>query len=261
MQLTQTSVHKWGRINRLVFDATKEQFLIIHPLYGEGATCKLLGNVTDCKLVMSDAIDSILSRSRPKITVMLRTRGKYDVSDMIIQYKIHIWGHSEYQNGCIMHACRTLLGKLDSMQRRFVYGLHLCEESAFCNYNFAPPSVRRDIGMLGLIHKRVLGQAHPAYEELLPLAPLSRYQGAYLPRYARQLDNGWERCELRLQLFNRTLFGMVEVYNRLPARLVYTEDVASFQSELTAFVRHRCSQETPDWKDTFQSLRFLPQLE
>ena len=53
--------------------------------------------------------------------------------------------------------------------------VHLCEEVAFLDFNFAPPVVRRDVGMLGLIHKRIQGLAHPAYESLLPWAPSSRY--------------------------------------------------------------------------------------
>ena len=35
-------------------------------------------------------------------------------------------------------------------------------------YNFAPPSVRRDIGILGLLHKRILGKSHPVFQKLLP---------------------------------------------------------------------------------------------
>ena len=56
-----------------------------------------------------------------------------------------------------MHASYSSLERIDSMQRRFLHALEVSEEYAFTQHNFAPPSVRRDIGMLGLLHKRVLG--------------------------------------------------------------------------------------------------------
>ena len=139
---TQRDVHKWGRSNRVQFDESKEHYAILHPFHGEGDTFKLLGNLIDCKLCMEAAISHILSTNRPKITAMLRLRGKYSVQDMIVQYKTHIWGHSEYQNGCICHAAKSLLDKLDSMQRRFVHELHLTEEVAFIDHNFPPPGAQ-----------------------------------------------------------------------------------------------------------------------
>ena len=121
--------------------------------------------------------------------------------------------------------------------------------------------VRRDVGMLGLLHKRVLGFAHPAYEQLLPFAPLSWYQGSVVPRHGKQLDNGRHLCTARHALFTRSLFGMVDVYNRLPARFIAMEDISLFQKELTAFIKHRCNQEIVEWKQTFQSLRFASALD
>ena len=44
----------------------------------------------------------------------------------------------------------------------------MTEELAFLNYNFASPILRRNIGMLGFLHKRVLGLSHPNIQKLLP---------------------------------------------------------------------------------------------
>ena len=41
-------------------------------------------------------------------------------------------------------------------------------EDAFLVFNFAPPVLRRNIAILGLLHKHVLKQCHPAFSELLP---------------------------------------------------------------------------------------------
>ena len=45
----------------------------------------------------------------------------------------------------------------------------------FLDYNFAPPCLRRDIGLLGFVHKRVLGQCHPAIKYFLPWSGLGAY--------------------------------------------------------------------------------------
>ena len=92
----------------------------------------------------------------------------YSKKDLISQFKTHIWGIMETQNGAIFHSAEYLLEKLDSAQRRFLHELDLDEATAFMEFNFAPPTLRRDIGLLGLLHKRVLGLAHPAYEQLFP---------------------------------------------------------------------------------------------
>ena len=70
--------------------------------------------------------------------------------------------------GGYFHASTTLLAKLDHAQNRFLRELGLTREQAFLQYNFASPSLRRNIGILGLLHKRVLGKWPPSFEVLLP---------------------------------------------------------------------------------------------
>ena len=38
----------------------------------------------------------------------------------------------------------------------------------FMNFNFALPDLRRNIGILRMIHNRVLGRCHPVFQKLLP---------------------------------------------------------------------------------------------
>ena len=105
---------------------------------------------------------------RPRIKALLRTRAHYDSKAMIDQYKTHIWGIVETHSGAIFHASTYLLDKLDNVQEHFLHELGISASAAFMEYNFAPPTLRRNIGVLGLLHKRVLGLCHPAFETLLP---------------------------------------------------------------------------------------------
>ena len=155
----------------------------------------------------------------------------------------------EYSNGCILHTTGSQLERLDSVQRRFLHGLQINEEIAFQQFNLAPPILRRDIGMLGLLHKIVLGLAHPAFFVLFPRdpAPPAHFNNKAL--YDRGCDIIFNR-----NLFNRSLFGLVAVYNRLPQILVDFKTIADFQSVLTNLARYRCAPKKDGWKFSFNSV-------
>ena len=142
--------------------------MILRPTVVHGDSFKLLGCMIDTDLRMHSCMEQLLSKIRPKITAILRTRGYYSVPDLITQFKTHIWGLMEVNMGGYFHACASLLDKLDHAQNRFVCELGLSAAEAFLEFNFAPPKVRRNIAILNLLHKRVIGKCHPAFELRLP---------------------------------------------------------------------------------------------
>ena len=168
LQKCRTNVHKWGATNRVSFDAAKEHLLILHPSVSHGASFKLLGCMVDTDLRMHSCIEQLMSKIRPKITAILRTRGYYSTSELITQFKTHIWGLMEVNIGGFFHAASSLLKKLDDVQEQFLNKLGISPAAAFLEFNFAPPCLRRNIAALGLLHKRVLGKSHPAFERLPP---------------------------------------------------------------------------------------------
>ena len=90
MRLSQREIHRWGHRNRVTFDSSKEHLMIIHPVQGEGMDFRLLGSLIDVKLSMSPAVQDVLDRARPKVKSLLRTRGMYNHTQMLDQYKTHI---------------------------------------------------------------------------------------------------------------------------------------------------------------------------
>ena len=141
MDRCRAEVHSWGKRNRVSFDASKEHVTILHPMHGEGDPVKLLGCLLDCKLLMNHGIENILSRMRPKVRAILRLRGHYSTKDFLNQFKTHVWGLVEYQNGAIFHASAHLLKKIDRVQDKFLEELDLDARIAFLEYNFAPLDV------------------------------------------------------------------------------------------------------------------------
>ena len=92
----------------------------------------------------------------------------YTTAELVLQFKTHIWGLIEIRMESYFQAASSLLQKIDDAHYRFVRELGSTAE-AFLEHRLAPPSLRRNIGILGLIHKRVfLGKCHPCFDRLLP---------------------------------------------------------------------------------------------
>ena len=174
----------------------------------------------------------------PKIKAILRTRAYYDIANLILQFKTHIWGIVESRNGAIFHASTSLLDRFDSMQRGFLHELGIDESQAFLIHNFAPLTLRRDIGMLGFLHKRVLGLSQSCIESLLPW-----FNDVFsIPRrgHNKQLYSNFREVQFQHGLFNRSVFALVDVYNLLPQAAVDCTSIASFQSFLSHVARTKC---------------------
>ena len=250
MQCCRADVHKWGRVNRVTFDADKEHIVVIHPILAHGDPFKLLGCLVDFKLQMHQAMDAILAQIRPKVKSILRTRTHYDISSMIGQFKTHIWGLMEIHNDAIFHAASSALAKIDHVQQHFLDELGISDGEAFLRFNFASPLLRRNIGILGLLHKRVLGKGHPIFQRLLPFH--RDVFGSLRPaEHNRQLYGHILEVNRQYNLHDRSIFSMVYVYNRLSQNVVEENSVKIFQSRLTALARDECQNGIGNWKFTF----------
>ena len=243
-------VHEWGQTNRVMFDADKEHLILIHPIHAQGDPFKLIGLLTDCKLTMNYAIDAMLAKIRPKIVAILRTRTHYDTATLIQQFKTHVWGLMECQSGGIFHASTTLLNKIDGTHRRFLRDIGVSEAAAFLEHNFASPTLRRNIAILGALHKRVLGKSHPVMEQLLPFWS-DRFGSNRPDKHSKQLYGSFLVVEAQYQLYQRSIFGMCCVYNNLSQNVVDASSVSQFQSLLTDIVRARCEAGHANWMYTF----------
>ncbi len=247
----QARIHAWGRKNRVTFDPTKEEFKVIHPTLGEGGIFRLLGVQVDPKLAMDAEIEKILKKVKPKITAILRVASLYSVRDLVLQYKAHVLCDFEFSTGAIFHVGKSKLHKLDAQQARFLRGIGLAASDAFMTHNLAPLCLRRDIAMLGLLHKIALGEAHPAFEKLFPLdVKLATHQTRRVVNKNRlQFVN---RCDGdQTSLMNKSVFACVRVYNKLPMYCGNAASVKDFQSLLTKDARFACGICRDNWERLF----------
>ena len=248
----QELVHQWGAENGVKFDPAKESFAILHHMHGSGAAFKSLGVVFDVKLVMDAAVDAIVKKAGPKITALLRTKPFYSVSALVQSYKAHVLSLLEGANGAIYHASNTVLARVDRLQDKFLAEIGISVKDAFLDFNLAPLSLRRDVGMLGLIFKCTKNEAHPKLVDLFqPAVRPSHARGtrAASARHDKQIEDLASNCHL--DVVRRSVLGLIKVYNLLPQQVVDSKNVKIFQSELTKLSRKLCRNGSGYWQCRF----------
>ena len=196
------------------------------------------------QLKMEEAIATTLKKARAKFQALMRTRCHYNDSDMFLQFKTHVLGLLESNIGGIYHATATLLAPLDRVMVTFVHNFNMESEDAFRKYNLAPLNLRRDIAMLGFLHKCNLPNAHPDLLELFPQAP---GPGGVHNKQLWNIMTFYRECSFYPALARRTVFHLVHVYNALPQRVVDCKEISDFQHELTEMARIKCRQGHDNW--------------
>ena len=207
---------------------------------------------------MTSCIEATMRKISPKIKALLRTRPYYSTSELVRQFKTHILGLAEANIGAIYHARQTVLDPLDRSLDNFLRDIQLDARSAFLEHNMAPLSMRRDIAMLGFLHKRMLGDTHVDICSLLPLIPeleTRRCTRSRSYRPSRMLEETFHGS--RPALIRRSIFGLTRVYNKLPQHIVDSESCNEFQHHLNAFAHDRCRAGAPEWKMIFSPRRDL----
>ena len=158
------------------------------------------------------------------------TRAFYDTSDLLTQFKTYVWGLVEYKNGAFLHASPTIIPSLEKVQRQFVSELRITEEMTSVEHNFVSLCLRRAIGILGFLHKRVFGQCHPSVRMLLPFSGLPR------TCLSKQIETHLDKVVCKQTLYFCSLSGFIAVYNRLPEGIVNISSGKAFQRALTTSV-------------------------
>ena len=98
------------------------------------------------------------------------------------------------------------------------------------NFGLVPLRLRRDMAMLGVIHRSVLGKGPPQFQELFQRADASaptRATRQSAKRHNKQLVD--MRMGRFLEVVRRSAFGLIAVYNMLRQTIVDEETVCGFQ--------------------------------
>ncbi len=254
-QECQRELHRWGHGNRVLFDPGKEEFHVIHRAHHrrDASIFKILGIEFDARLVMKHAAQELARQAAWRVKALLRVRKFYSRKDMVNMYKARVLSFVEAGSSSMLHASKSALSILDRVQNRFLRGVGLSAEDAFLMYNLAPLSSRRDIASLGVLYKCVLGTAPAPIASFFPLASpqqTSVQTRLQVSRHSKQL---FDRVAANsTDVFKRSLFGRVRVFNRLPEVVIQSESVSAFQSSLAKAMR-KAAASNRNWSNVFST--------
>ena len=132
----------------------------------------------------------------------------------------------------------------------------MSSERALASYNLAPLPCRRDMAMLGLIHRSVLGDGPNQFQQFFrPAEPPAhthhtRYQAR--ARHGRQLHDPVDGTHT--DYLKRSIFGLIKVYNGLPEHVIACTDVKQFQACLQRDLQRLASQRSAGWEFVYRRM-------
>ena len=180
------------------------------------------------------------------MSAIQRTARYLNDGELIQLYKSKLLSFLEYRTAAIYHACNTTLQRLDNFQEHFLSELGITAKTALFIFNLAPLTCRRDIAMLGVIHRCVLGKGPPHFQEFFKLASA---KASITRRGARRHQR--EFIDIRytdfLEIERRSILGLICVYNHLPGTVVAANCVLYFQRNLQTLAKERAMDGCHDW--------------
>ena len=224
----QCELHTWGSANQVSFDAEKESMHILSILNARCPEFTLLGITFDGSLIMETTMRELIDKCKWKLIWLLRVRKYHSQQEMVLLYRAHVLSFIEHRTAAIYHSHTSLLDELDALQTRFGEDIGLTPLTALSTYHLAPLDARRDIAMLGLIHRATLDIGPPHLREFFKRSAESNLlENPYaLPPYA---TGPWRRC---LPMITNSAFGLIPIYNALPSEIKRCSKVKTFQRQL-----------------------------
>ena len=115
---------------------------------------------------------------------------------------------------------------------------------------------RRDIAMLGVLHRTVLGEGPPQFcKWFFPAAPANHCYptGTQRGKHDRTPHDWLDGSHTAL--LQRTALGLPRVYNNLTAKVVRSNSVRDFQKALQNLVRQAVKNKVEDWQSLLSPRR------
>ena len=164
----QKELHSWGKANQVRFDPNKESFHHLHRRLYSGGEFKILGVLFDTQLLMHAAARHVATEAGWRLQQLLKGRRHFTTPELVHLYKAQVLSFVESSTPGLYHAAPTVLDRVDRVQRRLLRELGLDELQALLNFRLAPLPSRRDMAMLGALHKVTLGLAPPQLAAFFP---------------------------------------------------------------------------------------------
>ena len=216
---------------------------------------KILGVTFDAALLMHSAAREVATEAGWRLQTLLRARYHFSIPELMHLYKAQILSYIEGSTPALYHAAASVLERIDRVQARFLRQIGVSDVAALVDYRMAPLPSRRDIAMLGMLHRIVMGKAPGAVCALFPVLgavpePLSRQRlRHWRPKHTKQLHT--DVTFGSRDVMQRSLFGLVHLYNRLPQEVVDSNSIRSFQGKLQSALKIYAGTGADRWQRLF----------
>ena len=214
----------------------------------------MLGITFDTKLVMDNAVHEIALEANWRLKSLLRCRRFFDVASMFRLYKSQVLSFIEARTAGIYHLPSFFLTPIDNIQRRFLEAVDIDPIRALLDFNLAPLCTRRDVSMLGFLHRFALGLAPAEFGQFIKRKSVSTY------------NRGWAvKCELHdnqihdpidgthTRMMERSIFALVYPYNSLPLGVAKLTCVSAFQRALQRGVKKAATSQEHGWQSILRT--------
>ena len=114
---------------------------------------------------MASAVNEVVTAAGWKLRTLIKTKRYYSDAELVTLYKAHLLSFIEYRTPAVYHATRDILDRLDRIQTKFLQDAGVNDVTALMEFNLAPLAASRDMAMLGLIHRTVLGEGSEHFRE------------------------------------------------------------------------------------------------
>ena len=256
----QSRLHAWGGANQVVFDPLKEAFVLLRRFRALGENFKLLGITFDPQLLMHVGAREVAVEAGWRLRSILRARWHFTTPELVRLYKSLVLSYIESGVSGYYHGAPSVLACIDRVQKRFLREVGLTETEALLDFRLAPLVSRRDMAILGFLHRVNLGLVSTQVRDLFPPVPPPPVRPG---RFGARLHNKrlLDRVDRRSSdQFRRSIFGMVNCYNSLPQFVVDKPSVASFQGALQDALKNQASAGAEGWPEIFSVGRMYASL-
>ena len=160
---------------------------------------------------MAEAISTLSSQANWKLRSLLQTRRSFATNEIMSLFKSRVLGYIEYRTPAIYHATSTCLAQLDGILGRLLRTLTISDEESLLIFWLAPLHTRRDIGMLGVIHRSVIGEGPHQFAKYFVQKNAGDRSGGResLRRHDKQLVT--HRTGKFLDLLSHSILGLVDI--------------------------------------------------
>ena len=253
----QSALHRWSAANQVIFDPGKASFDILHRIRCYGETFKILGCVFDPQLRMFTAARHIAMAAGWRLKTVSRNSWCFTTPELVRLYKAQILPYLESSTPALHHAAACVLAWVDRVQLRFQCEIWLSELEALKQFRLAPLKSRRDMAMLGILHKVNLGTAPPQLQALVPKlgntdeVPMKQILCDWRPLRSKQFAT--HASFTSSNVLKRSLFGLVHCDNRLRQHPVDTSSVQRFQRKLRHGLLQHAELGASDWQALYST--------